>query len=180
MMDITLWIYKLTVEEYFVHNLYCDIMSSFSFSNREKIFIISIASPTFSCLLWWQKVGRMKTNLLLRICKNIIHGIIVKLRQKWKPMIYRYSRERILTVICYGSKIKRLIYVRAFLDCLYSKTNPSSSSCYGSVKLGITICRIINQMYCRYYWYKLVNIHISFVSILNAHLLYVVPNLQFE
>jgi len=112
--DITLWIYKLPEEEYFVHNLYSDILSNFAFSQFRKICIVSIASPTSSCLLWWQKVGRTKSNLLLRICKNIIHGIIVKLRQKWKPMIYRYSRERILTVICYGSKMKRLIYARAF------------------------------------------------------------------
>ena len=105
----------------------------------------------------------MKTNLLLRICKNIIHGIIVKLRQKWKPMIYRYSRERILTVICYESKTKRLIYVGAFLGSSYLKP-----------------CRVIDQMYCKYYWYKIVIIYFSFVSILDAHLLHVVPNSQFE
>ena len=111
--DSTLKIYKLT-EEYFEHNVYSDILSNFAFSRWRKICIVSIESPTSSCLLWWQKVGRKKSNLLLRICKNIIHGIIVKLRQKWKPMIYGYSRERILTVICYGSKMKRIIYVRAF------------------------------------------------------------------
>ena len=122
-MDITLLFYKVTEV---LHNMSDNTKSILCiicivifwvilpFFESRKQFIISIASPTFSCLLWWQKVGRMKTNLLLRICKNIIHGIIVKLRQKWKPMIYRYSRERILTVICYGSKMERLIYVRAF------------------------------------------------------------------